>query len=153
MKHEITPETLKDLLAKKGMKQKELEAILDISKSLVSKIFSRDRKISSSEQKLLALYFYGEMPFDMIRPAEELSSTLKFTGQEWKIITTLATREGYTSPQAWITAQIRGYLRNITQPPSAIPIAAEPETPYHTNIIDPATEQNETGGEHSTNQA
>ena len=147
MENEITPHTIKKLLESKGMKQKELCNILTLTPQKVSQMMNSQRKISESEKKLLKLYFYGIMPFEMIRPEEELSNTLKFTGSEWKVIGILATREGYTSPQAWITAQIRGYLRNIENTTSTLKVAEEP-TPYGSNnIIDPSTEQNNNGGD------
>ena len=111
---DITTDDLSTLMAEKGMKQKDLGQILELTSPKTSALMNGNRKISNSEQKLLKLYFYGEMPFDLIRGTLENSKELEFTEQEWSIITTLSIREGYSTPQKWIVAQIRGYLRAIT---------------------------------------
>lgn len=111
--NDIDIPTLEKLLDEKDMKDKELCLILSLTPQNVSNLMNGRRKISNSEQKLLKLYFYNKMPFDMMRPPEELQDSLKFSGDEWRVMTVLATREGYINTQSWITSQIRGYLRNI----------------------------------------
>lgn len=61
--------------------------------------------------KLLRLYFFGELPFELVREPRELSSVLEFSPDEWRIIEILARREGQT-PTLWIRSQIRGYLNH-----------------------------------------
>lgn len=149
MQQEKIIKTLCQKLQIRG-EQSKIALAIGVSKSTVKR-WTEDKEITPAHSKLLALYFYGELPFEMLRPAEDLSTALKFTGTEWRVITTLATREGYTSPQAWITAQIRGYLRNITTNTPELKVA-EDEAPYTTNrqptnnIVDPSTEENDNGG-------
>ena len=133
-----TEKILKDLankLAERGEQTKLAEA-LGIGRA-TPKRWIEGTEISPAHLKLLKLYLYGEMPFELIRDTLNNSKELEFTEQEWSIITTLSIREGYKTPQAWITAQIRGYLRAIThlentQQADPTPLAAEPETKYDT---------------------
>ncbi len=149
MKPDITPEILAELLSERGMKQKELCLILNLSAPNISHIMNGNRNVSSSEQKLLKLFFYGEMPFDMLSAREDVRTVLNFTHDEWQVITVLSNREGYTSPKAWVTAQIRGYLRNIEKF-KPLQNVAEDASEYGSNITDPSIKQNSTGGEANT---
>jgi DNA-binding MarR family transcriptional regulator len=58
--------------------------------------------------KLLNLYFFDKMPFD-ITGESILNSMLDFTEDQWKVICVLAGRQGI-SPGTWIANQIRAYL-------------------------------------------
>lgn len=116
----LTPEAIKDLLHQKGLKQKDLCPILKLTPQNLSHMMTGARKISHAEEKLLRLYFFGEIPFESIRNENEftLKSSLIFTEDEWDIISTLANRAGKTTSQ-WIVGQIREYLayRDIQQQP------------------------------------
>ena len=59
--------------------------------------------------KLLRLYLLGEIPFEMVHPRQDLTSVLKFTPGEWRIIETLALRAGVTAGE-WIAGHVRNYL-------------------------------------------
>lgn len=111
MSEEITPDQLKELLADKGMKQKDLAELLSITQPMVSKVFNGLRSITAAENKLLRLYFFGEVPFDMIRPEDSgYSSELQFTNQEWHVMEIMASRSGYQSAAEWIVSRIRADL-------------------------------------------
>jgi hypothetical protein len=58
--------------------------------------------------KLLNLYFFDKMPFD-ITGENLLPSMFDFTEDQWKVICVLAGRLGIT-PGVWISNQIRTYL-------------------------------------------
>jgi hypothetical protein len=58
--------------------------------------------------KLLNLYFFEVMPFD-IASEKLLNSVLDFTEDQYRVICILATRESST-PARWIANQIRSYL-------------------------------------------
>lgn len=58
--------------------------------------------------KLLNLYFFDKMPFD-ITGESLLPSMLDFTEDQWKVICILAGRQGI-SPGKWIANQIRTIL-------------------------------------------
>jgi hypothetical protein len=58
--------------------------------------------------KLLDLYFFDVMPFDIV--GEKLvESVLDFTEDQWKVICILAKRQGIP-PAKWISNQIRTIL-------------------------------------------
>jgi len=84
---------------------------IGVSRSAMSKWLNGKRGIGEVEAKLLRLYFYGEIPFDMLRPEADLQSLLVFTASEWQVISLLAKRDGFESSKAWIVAQIRAHLR------------------------------------------
>lgn len=107
--NDITPETLPRLRGSFGLTQAELGAILGLEKHNVSKIESGKRAISPAEMKILRLYFFAEIPFDVIHQQNNLSSVLEFRTEEWRIIEILALRDGIT-PAKWIKAQILAYL-------------------------------------------
>jgi len=58
--------------------------------------------------KLLNLYFFEIMPFDIARE-KLLGSVLDFTEDQYKVICVLATRQSST-PAKWISDKIRDYL-------------------------------------------
>lgn len=58
--------------------------------------------------KLLNLYFFEVMPFD-IAQEKLLNSVLDFTEDQYRVICILASRKGIT-PAVWIADQIRSYL-------------------------------------------
>lgn len=107
MNQPITAESIKDLLRAKGLKNKDLSPILSLTAQQISNIMTGSRKISESEQKLLRLYFYGEIPFGQI--ADNRWEVLSFTLQEAEAIRHFAQRLGIT-PEAWIVEQIRTIL-------------------------------------------
>lgn len=136
MKDDITPNELKALLSEKGMKQREVADILSLTQPMVSKIFNGLRSISPAEQKLLRLYFYGEIPFDMIRPEDKgYSSEFKFTEEEWHVMGIMATRCGFGDAGEWIVSRIRAELafmehketlaKQILEPEHVTPLTAE----------------------------
>lgn len=89
--------------------QSQIASDLGISSSGMSKWVNGSRKIDERDEKLLRLYFYGEIPFDDIRPTQDLSHILKFSEKEWEIIGIIATRNGRPTGE-WIAGQIRDYL-------------------------------------------
>lgn len=103
---------LKKLVSKHPKTQEGIAADLGIGRSTLTNWISGRRKISPSDEKLLRLYFYGEIPFDMIRDEAEtdLSSVLEFSASEWAVIELLSRRSGYHTPGEWIVANIREYL-------------------------------------------
>ena len=65
--------------------------------------------IPPAMQKLLRLYLFGEIPFNLIRDPRDVAALLEFTAEEWQAIVVLATRAGQ-EPRAWIRSQILAYL-------------------------------------------
>jgi len=59
-------------------------------------------------EKLLNLYFFDIMPFDIVGE-HLLESVLSFTEDQWRVINILAKRQGRT-PAKWIASKIREYL-------------------------------------------
>lgn len=106
MKQPLTVQNIRDLLTEKELKQKDLGPILSLSPSNLSNIMSGVRKISESEQKLLRLYFFGEIPFENLGEGEDWSDVLCFSAQESDSIRSFANRVGI-SPEHWIAEQIR----------------------------------------------
>lgn len=106
---EITGESLKLLRGSKGLNQTEVGEIIGLDGYHVSNIEKGRRAISPSEMKLLRLYFFGEIPFDLVHQEKPLGTILEFTEDEWKIIEILALRAGQKPPQ-WIRGQILAYL-------------------------------------------
>jgi len=92
--------------------QGQIAQDLGITSTTLGRWRKGERSFGQSDQKLLRLYFLGEMPFDMLREPGSDSGQLRFTLPEWQIITILSKREGFTTPAAWITGKIRGYLDN-----------------------------------------
>tara|TARA_R110002153_G_scaffold83033_1_gene209033 strand:+ start:1135 stop:1536 length:402 start_codon:yes stop_codon:yes gene_type:complete len=101
-------QTLKALMVRRGLKNKDLAEILGLTPQQISKIMNTGRVITPAESKLLNFYFSGSLPFD---PPGDLnvSELLGFTRKEWKTIERLASRQR-SDPSAWILQQIRGYL-------------------------------------------
>ena len=58
--------------------------------------------------KLLDLYFFGIIPFDVANESI-LHSVLEFTPAQWEVISIIATRKGMTESQ-WIADRIRTFL-------------------------------------------
>ena len=131
---DIDTENLKALLVENKLKQKDLGEILNLTSPKTSALMSGVRKISDSEQKLLKLYFYGIMPFDMLAPLKGYGDKLEFTKEEWRVIDVMAKRNGYSDSIKWITANIRDYLAyceaKINSPQHITPMVAETETEY-----------------------
>lgn len=152
MKPEITAEVLGKLLKSKGMKQKEICPILDLSESNVSNILKLHRKISAAEQKILRLYFYDELPFELgkVDRGEELANVLKFTPQEWQAICILSKREGFMEPKFWIRGKILAHLEQSPAGQEAMEEAgggepsskvAEDADSYGKRTIDPSEDE------------
>lgn len=91
--------------AKRGEISKIAKA-LSISPSTVSRWI--EGEIPPPMAKLLNLYFFDMMPFD-IAAETIIQSVLDFTEDQWKVICILAKRQGLT-PGLWIANQIRAYL-------------------------------------------
>jgi transcriptional regulator with XRE-family HTH domain len=108
----MTAEELTKCVSDHPKNQSQIASDIGITRATIGRWMKGDRKISKSDTKLLRLYFFGEMPFDMISSQEDLSTQLRFTTGEWQIITILANREGFLTPRDWITSRIRGYLDN-----------------------------------------
>lgn len=106
---DISPQKLKDLRKEHQLKQDDLAKLFGLAKHHISKMESGTRTISSAEQKLLRLYFYGEIPFAGAASSTKLSTVLNFTPEEYELIGRLARREGTTEAK-WIAAQIRNCL-------------------------------------------
>jgi transcriptional regulator with XRE-family HTH domain len=100
---------LKQAIASHGKNQSQIAGELGFHRSKMSRLVNGS-KIDESDSKLLNLYFFGVMPFDLLAPTRDLKNLLHFTATEWQIITILAHRQGFISPKAWITTQIRAYL-------------------------------------------
>ena len=105
----MNADELKKCISEHSKNQSAIADDLGISSGGFSKWVNGQRSIDDRDAKLLRLYFYGEIPFDDIRPTQDLSSVLKFSKKEWDIITILATRSGKTAGE-WIASQIREYL-------------------------------------------
>lgn len=88
--------------------QSQVADDIGVGKSTVGR-WLEGSEITPSHLKLLRLYFFGEIPFDDIRPTQDLSNVLKFTEKEWEIMNIIATRNGMTVGE-WIASQIRDYL-------------------------------------------
>lgn len=164
----MTAEELKDCVKNHPKNQSQIASDLGISTSGFSKWIKGTRKIDDRDTKLLRLYFYGEIPFEDIRPPQDLSSILKFSEQEWGIIKILALRVGMDAPQ-WIAEQVRTiiafrssestdrpqtHLRTYTPPSPRATVLNEGAPTYESKVIDPAQdaldEANDAGGEDNT---
>lgn len=99
--------------------QSRVASDIGVGKSTVSR-WLEGSEITPSHLKLLRLYFYGEIPFDDIRPTQDLSNVLKFSEKEWEIMSIIATRNGLTCGE-WIAGQIRDYLAFRTAQQAAEP--------------------------------
>ena len=118
----MTADELRACIESHHKNQSQIAGDLGISTSGISKWANGSRKIDERDAKLLRLYFYGEIPFGLIRPDIDLQTTLRFTHTEWQIITIIAHRQGFLSAQSWITAQIRAYLQHNSQAEDISPV-------------------------------
>ena len=125
----ITPEQLRNWRQNAGMTQEALGKLLGLSKIAVTKIENAQRRISEPEQKLLQLLILGSLPFHN-STIEAKTSELEFTPEQWQVIQTAATREGYDNAKDWIVDKIKSYLR-MNPDSSADQIAAEAPRPYN----------------------
>jgi transcriptional regulator with XRE-family HTH domain len=105
----VNTDELKQAIASHGKNQSQIAAELGFHRSKMSRLVNGST-IDESDSKLLNLYFFGVMPFDLLAPTRDLQNLLHFTATEWRVITILAHRQGFISPKAWITTQIRAYL-------------------------------------------
>lgn len=104
MSNETLLKDLAEKLKERGA-QSAIASALGVGKSTVGR-WVESGEINESHTKLLRLYFYGEIPFENIRPERDLSDILKFTPREYEVISILAKRIGIT-PGQWIAEQIR----------------------------------------------
>lgn len=83
---------------------------IGVGKSTVSR-WLEGMEITTAHQKLLRLYFFGEIPFDSIRTEDDLTlrSALVLSQDEWGVIKVLANRNGI-APRQWIADRIREHL-------------------------------------------
>jgi transcriptional regulator with XRE-family HTH domain len=121
----MTAKQLQKCIAEHPKKQTAIAKDLGISSGGFSKWVNGHRTIDQRDEKLLRLYFFNEMPFELIRSDKATTNQLLFTEAEWQIISILSKREGYINPRAWITAKIRGYLDNN---PTAKALARKPNS-------------------------
>lgn len=103
----MNADELQECISKHPKNQSQIAGELGISSSAMSKWINGSRKIDERGQKLLRLYFYGEIPFGQI--ADNRWEVLSFTLQEAEAIRHFAQRLGIT-PEAWIVEQIRTIL-------------------------------------------
>ena len=106
---EVTSENLKLVRGGKGLTQTAIATLLGIPLTAVSHIEHGKRALSSSEKKLLDLYFFGVMPEGLVRAATDTRASLDLTEDEWRIIQILAARAGQTA-EDWIRQRIQDYL-------------------------------------------
>jgi hypothetical protein len=102
-----TREVLTEACKARG-KAAEIAAAFEVSPSTVKRWLDGG-DIPPPMAKLLRLYLLGEIPFEMVHPKQDLTSVLKFTPGEWRIIETLALRGGVTAGE-WIAGHVRNYL-------------------------------------------
>lgn len=104
---ESTRQHLIEALETRGTQARISEA-LEVSPATVKR-WADGEGIPAAMVKLLRLYFFGEIPFELVHPRQDLSSVLRFTEQEWKMIEILATRKGIEAKD-WIRSQVLDYL-------------------------------------------
>lgn len=122
---EIDSQSIRSWRIKNGLTQQELGRLLGMKKVAVTKIESKQRRISESEKKLLRLLMHGELPFNsplIIRN----SSELRFNTKEWEVVESMAKKEGYTDPRQWIVDKIKAYLRMNPESQKAQILAESP---------------------------
>ena len=100
-------ETLAEACEQRG-KQAEIAKAMEVHPSTVRR-WIEVGEIPPPMVKLLRLYLLGEIPFEMVHPRQDLSSVLRFTADEWRVIETLALRGGITAGE-WIRDHVRNYL-------------------------------------------
>lgn len=108
----MDPLELRECVDSHPKNQSQIADDIGVTRATIGRWIKGERNISEPDSKLLRLYFYGEMPFEMLADATARSNQLRFTQSEWQIISILSKREGYHSPVDWITGKIRGYLDN-----------------------------------------
>lgn len=113
----MTASELKKCVEEHEKNASQIASDLGITTSGMSKWINGKRSIDERDAKLLRLYFYGEIPFENVRPREDLSEILRFTPAEWNIISILARRVG-VAPGTWIAEQIRTIIagRAVAEP-------------------------------------
>lgn len=115
-------EKLKAIRKERHLTQGDIAEVLGLTKQAISRIENGDRSITVSENRLLNLFFFGNIPDGMIRA----DGVLSFEGEEWTLIEGMARREGYENGKTWIVAKIRAYLAqlpdSVKQPPAAKPV-------------------------------
>lgn len=100
------------IAAKQRGETTRISTALGIAPSTVSRWITGG-EIPPPMVKLLNLYFFDVMPFDIV--SEHLAnSVLDFTEDQWKVICILAKRQG-TSPGKWIADKIRWILAGDEQ--------------------------------------
>lgn len=107
--NETTADNLKAIRAEREVNQEEIAGILGITQTAVSKIESGARALGDSEKKLLDWHFFGTIPPRISKAIADPKTVLDFDEAEYRIIGTLARREGITEEQ-WIVSRIRSYL-------------------------------------------
>jgi len=110
--HSDIREKLAEACEQRG-KQAEIAKAMEVHPSTVRR-WIEVGEIPPPMVKLLRLYLLGEIPFEMVHPKQDLTSVLKFTAGEWKVIETLALRGGVTAAE-WISTQVRDYLRFLEE--------------------------------------
>lgn len=98
--------SLNDACAQRGI-QAEIAKSFDVHPSTVKR-WLEGGDIPSPMLKLLDLYFFGTIPFE-IAHEKSLHGVLDFTPDQWRVIEILARRESTTSGK-WISNKIRAYL-------------------------------------------
>jgi len=125
----VSTETdIREALSKAADNRGEISRIakaLGVSPSTVTR-WIPDGIIPPPMLKLLALYFFGEMPFD-IMTEKTATSVLEFTPDQWRVIGILAQKVGLTHGK-WIAQQIRAYLTFDAEAQAAAK-AMQPEFP------------------------
>lgn len=121
-------EALAEEIKTRGAQTKIAQAI-GVTASTVQRWATGDVPIPPAMQKLLGLYLFGEIPFELARDPQDAMSLLEFTEAEWQIISILAARAGQT-PKSWIRSQILAYLAYQPSILSTLPLVAEPGKPY-----------------------
>jgi len=99
-------ESLIAACASRGV-QAEISKAFDVHPSTVKR-WIEGGDIPSPMLKLLDLYFFGTIPFE-IANEKTIHGVLDFTDDQWRVIEILARRES-TTPGKWIANQIRSYL-------------------------------------------
>jgi transcriptional regulator with XRE-family HTH domain len=107
---EVTAENLKFVRGANGLNQDQVAEILGLQGYHVSNIEKGRRTLSDSEKKLLDWYFFGKIPERITAFPMDLQGVMEFDEAEWKILTMLAARDGFSSPREWIAKKIRDYL-------------------------------------------
>jgi len=133
---QMTAKKLSDAIASHEKNQGQIAQDLGITSTTLGRWRKGERSFGESDAKLLRLYFFGKMPFDLLRDRESLKNTLRFTMDEWAVILILAKREGFKTAADWVAGKIRGYLENS---PAAIDVRRGETTGFQEaleNVLD-----------------